>query len=188
MKAITCANYGPPDVLQVTNVEKPTPDDDEILIRIRAAEATKADCELRSFKFSVKWFWLSLRIAFGMISPRRRILGGYFAGEISSIGKNVTQFTIGEEVFGAAGLRMGAYGEYVALPSTFTIAEKLRNMTFTEAAAVPLGGLNALHFMRLAKVDAGEDVLINGTGGSIGVMPCKSLRTWAQRSPPSKRE
>lgn len=168
MKAITYANYGPPDVLQLTSVEKPAPGDDEILIRVRAAEATKADCKLRSFKFSVKWFWLPLRIAVGMIRPRRRILGGYFAGEISSIGKNVTQFAVGQEVFGTAGLRMGAYGEYIALPSTFTIAAKPRNMTLTEAAAVPMGGLNALHFMRLAKIKTDEDVLINGAGGSIG--------------------
>jgi len=168
LKAITYAKYGPPDVLQVTNVEKPMPGDDEVLIRVRAAEATKSDCELRSFKFSVRWFWLPLRIAVGMIRPRRRVLGGYFAGEVSSIGKNVTQFAVGEQVFGTAGLRMGAYGEYVALPSTFTIAAKPSNMTFAEAAAVPLGGLNALHFMRLAKIATGEKVLINGAGGSIG--------------------
>ncbi len=169
MKAITYAKYGPPKVLQMTDVEKPVPGDDEVLIRVRAAEATKADCELRSFKFSVKWFWLPLRIAVGIIRPRRNILGGYFAGEISAIGKSVTQFTVGKQVFGSAGLRMGAYGEYVALPSTSTIAVKPRNMTFAEAAAVPLGGLNALHFMRLAKIEVGEKILINGAGGSIGV-------------------
>ena len=156
MKAITYEKYGSPDVLRVTNVDNPTPGDDEVLIRVRAAEATKSDCELRSFKFSVKWFWLPLRIAVGVIRPRRKILGGYFAGEVSSTGKNVTQFAVGEQVFGTAGLRMGAYGEYVALPSTFTIVAKPRNMTFAEAAAVPLGGLNALHFMRLAKNQDGR--------------------------------
>lgn len=168
MRAITYLKYGPPDVLQLKDVEKPIPKDDEVLIRIRAAEATKSDCEIRSFKFSVKWFWLPLRIALGVVKPRRQILGGYFSGEIASIGKNVTQFSVGDPVFGAAGLHLGAYGEYVALPASHTFVAKPSNMSFTEAAAVPLGGLNALHFMRLAKIQAGEKVLINGAGGSIG--------------------
>lgn len=168
MKAITYSHYGPPDVLQIKDVEEPVPRDDEILIRVRAAEATKADCEMRSFNFSVKWFWLPLRIALGVSKPRRQILGGYFSGEIESVGKKATGFSIGDPVFGATQLRFGAYGEYVALPASYTIVAKPDNMTFAEAAAVPLGGLNALHFMRRAKIQAGERVLINGAGGSIG--------------------
>lgn len=168
MKAITYSNYGPAEVLQLRDVEKPVPKDDEILIRIRAAEATKSDCEMRSFKFPVMWFWLPLRIAFGVTKPRRQILGGYFSGEVESLGKNVTQFTKGDQVFGAAGLKLGAYGEYIALPASYTIVTKPRNMSFAAAAAVPLGGLNALHFMRLGRIRAGEKVLINGAGGSIG--------------------
>ena len=168
MKAITYAKYGPPDVLQLTDVEKPVPGDDALLIRVRAAEATKSDCELRGFRFSVNWFWLPLRIAVGITRPRRKILGGYFAGEIAAVGKDVTGFDVGDAVFGTAGLRMGAYGEYVALPARYTIATKPHNMSFEEAAAVPLGGLNALHFMRLAQIKAGDTVLINGAGGSIG--------------------
>lgn len=168
MKAIIYSNYGPPDVLRVEDVEKPVPKDNEVLIRVRAAEATKSDCEMRSFKYSVKWFWLPLRIALGVRKPRRQILGGYFSGEVESFGKDVTRFSIGDQIFGAAQLRLGAYGEYVALPESYTIAAKPSNMSFAEAAAVPLGGLNALHFMRRAKVEAGEQVLINGAGGSIG--------------------
>ncbi len=168
MKAITYSNYGPPEVLQLTEVEKPVPKDDEILIRVRAAEATKSDCEMRSFKYSVKWFWLPLRVALGVRRPKRQILGGYFSGEIESLGKDVTRFSAGDQVFGAAQLRLGAYGEYVALPAKFTIVAKPNNMSFAEAAAVPLGGLNALHFMRRAEIQAGEKVLINGAGGSIG--------------------
>ncbi len=168
MKAITYSNYGPPDVLQLKHVEKPIPKDDEVLIRVRAVEATKSDCEMRCFKFSVKWFWLPLRIALGVRKPRRQILGGYFSGEVESFGKDVTQFSTGDEVFGAAGLRLGAYGEYVALPASYTIVAKPGNMSFADAAAVPLGGLNALHFMRLARIQAGDKVLINGAGGSIG--------------------
>jgi NADPH:quinone reductase-like Zn-dependent oxidoreductase len=168
MKAITYQRYGPPDVLSVEEVEKPAPADDEVLIRVRAAEATKSDCEMRSFRYSVKWFWLPLRIALGVRRPRRKILGGYFSGVIESVGKNVRDFSPGDEVYGPAKLRLGAYGEYVALPESYTIVEKPRNMSFAQAAAVPLGGLNALHFMRLAGIQAGQSVLINGAGGSIG--------------------
>ena len=168
MKAIVYSTYGPPDVLRLTNVDKPVPADDEILINIRAAEATKSDCEMRSFKFAVTWFWLPLRIAFGIRKPKRQILGGYFSGEIESVGNNVTLFSADDQVFGCAGLRLGAYGEYVALPASYTIIAKPTNMSFEEAAAVPLGGLNALHFMRRAKIQPGETVLINGAGGSIG--------------------
>jgi len=168
MKAITYANYGSPDVLQVNDVDKPVPKDDEVLIRVQAAEATKADIEMRSFRFAVKWFWLPLRIAFGVTKPKRQILGGYFSGEVESLGKEVTQFTKGDQIFGAAALRLGAYGKYVALPASYAIVAKPTNMSFAEAAAVPLGGLNALHFMRLAGIQVGDSVLINGAGGSIG--------------------
>jgi NADPH:quinone reductase-like Zn-dependent oxidoreductase len=94
--------------------------------------------------------------------------GGYFSGEVEALGKDVTEFSTGDQVFGAAGLKLGAYGEYVALPAKFTIVAKPGNMTFAESAAVPLGGLNALHFMRLARIQPGDKVLINGAGGSIG--------------------
>lgn len=168
MKAITYTNYGSPDVLQVNEVEKPLPKDDEVLIRVLAVEATKSDVEMRRFKFAVKWFWLPLRIAFGLRKPRRQILGGYFSGEIEALGKNVTEFFTGDQVFGATGLKLGAYAEYVALPASYAIVAKPINMSHAEAAAVPLGGFNALHFLRLAKVQSGERVLINGAGGSIG--------------------
>ena len=168
MKAIVYTQYGAPDVLQVKEVEKPKPGDDEILIRIHAAEATKADCELRSFKFAVKWFWLPLRVAIGLTRPKNQVLGGYFAGKVESIGKDVSNFEKGDEVFGSAKLRMGAYGEYACFPASYTIVPKPHNLTFEEAAAVPLGGLNALHFLRKANIQKGERVLINGAGGSIG--------------------
>lgn len=168
MKAITYSHYGPPEVLQLDEVEKPVAKDDEVLIRVQAAEATKSDVEMRRFRFAVKWFWLPLRIAFGLFRPRRRILGGYFSGEIVSLGKNVTGFCMGDPVFGACGLKFGAYGEFVALPASCPIVAKPVNMGFAAAAAVPLGGFNALHFMRLAHIAQGDRVLINGAGGSIG--------------------
>jgi NADPH:quinone reductase-like Zn-dependent oxidoreductase len=168
MKAITYSRYGPPEVLEVKEVERPVPGGDDVLIRVRAAEATKSDCEMRSFRYSVKWFWLPLRIALGVRKPKRAILGGYFSGEVESVGAGVTRLEVGDQVYGSSGLRLGAYGEFVALPASYTIVPKPATMSFEEAAAVPLGGLNALHFMRRAAVQPGESVLINGAGGSIG--------------------
>lgn len=168
MQAITYSTYGPPEVLSLAELPRPEPGQGEVLIRVRAAEATKSDCEMRSFRYAVKWFWLPLRIALGIRKPRRRILGGYFSGEIASLGEGVTDFEPGDRVFGTTRLRLGAYAEYVVLPASYAIAAKPANMNFVEAAAVPLGGLNALHFMRLAEIRSGETVLINGAGGSIG--------------------
>ena len=168
MKAIVYKRYGPPEVLQIDEVEKPVPLDDEVLIKIFAAEATKSDCEMRSFTFAVKWFWLPLRIGLGIKKPKREILGGYFAGEVESFGKDVSRFSAGDQVFGSAQLRMGSYGEYLCLPANYTIGPKPKNLSFAEAAAVPLGGFNALHYMRKANIKGGEKVLINGAGASIG--------------------
>jgi NADPH:quinone reductase-like Zn-dependent oxidoreductase len=168
MKAICYTKYGTPDVLQLKEIKKPAPKDDEVLIKVHAVEATKADCELRSFKFAVKWFWLPLRVAIGILKPKKTILGGYFAGEVESIGKEVSKFKIGDKIFGTSRLRLGAYAEYVCLPASYTLALKPSNVSFEEAAAIPLGGLNALHFLRKANIKSGERVLINGAGGSIG--------------------
>ncbi len=178
MRAITYRRYGPPEVLQVEDVPDPRPKDDEVLVRVRAAEATKADCELRAFRFAVNWFWLPLRVAIGVFRPRYKILGGYFAGVVEEVGPKVTRLAVGDEVHGSAGLGFGGYGELVAVRERACLVKKPANMTFEEAAAVPLGGLNALHFLRLAKVGAGDRVLINGAGGSIGahgVMIAKAL-------------
>jgi len=168
MRAIVYEQYGSPEVLHLKEIAKPEPADDEILIKVHAAEATKADCEMRSFNFAVKWFLLPLRIALGIRTPKRQVLGGYFAGEVATVGKNVTRFKPGDQVHGSAQLRLGAYDEYMCLPANYTIVPKPTNMSYEEAAAVPLGGLNALHFMRKANIQAGEKVLINGAGGSIG--------------------
>lgn len=168
MKAIVYKKYGSPDVLQVKEVEKPTPKDDEVLIKVHAAEVTKADCEMRSFDFQVKWFWLPLRVALGLIKPKKRVLGGYFAGQVESVGKDVSKFEVEDQVFGTTKLRLGAHGEYVCLPASYTLVAKPHNVSFEEAAAIPLGGLNALHFLRKANIQKGEKVLVNGAGGSIG--------------------
>jgi NADPH:quinone reductase-like Zn-dependent oxidoreductase len=169
MKAVTYDRYGPPEVLQISEVPRPEPGDGEVLVRVRAAEVTKADCEFRSFRFAVSWFWLPLRLAAGVLRPRRSILGFYFAGEVVECGANVTRFAAGDEIYGSAGLGMGANGQYMTVKASSTVSSKPANMSFEEAAAVPLGGLNALHFLRLASIRPGQSVLINGAGGSIGL-------------------
>ena len=176
MKAVVYLKYGSPEVLHVADVEKPHPKDNELLIKVHAAEVTKADCEMRSFIFPVKWFWLPLRLALGVTKPRRQVLGGYFAGEVASVGKDVTKFKVGDRIFGTTGLRFGAHGEYVNLPEDQTMAAMPGNISFAQAAATPLGALNAIHFMRLANIEAGEKVLINGAGGSIGTFALQIAR------------
>lgn len=168
MKAITYHTYGTPDVLKVEEVPTPTPKDDEVSIKVHAAEATKGDCELRSFRFPVTWFWLPLRLALGIFKPRKTVLGGYFAGEITSVGAHVTRFTPGDRIFGCTQFRLGAYAEYLCLPAHYPLARVPDTLSSDEAAAVPLGGLNALHFMTSATIKPGDKVLVNGAGGSIG--------------------
>jgi len=177
MKAVVYHKYGAPGVLRVENVAEPTPKPNQILIKVHAAEVTKGDCELRSFNFPVKWFSIPLRLAFGVFKPRKKILGGYFSGEVVAVGGKVTRFEGGERVFGATKLLMGAYAEYMAVPETYTIAPMPVNVSFEAAATVPLGGLNALHFLRLAKIQTGETLLVNGAGGSIGTYAVQIAKT-----------
>ena len=177
MKAIVFTDYGSPDVLQVKEVEKPVPGDGELLIKVHAAEVTKADCEMRGFRFQVKWFLPSLRIFLGLTRPRKQILGSYFAGSVEAVGRGVSRFRQGEAIFGAARMRLGAHAEYLCLPDSYTLAPKPENTSFAEAAAVPLGGLNALHFMRRAQIRGGEKVLVNGAGASIGTFGVQIAKT-----------
>ncbi len=178
MRAITYHRYGGPEVLSVEEVEQPTAGDDQILVRVQAAEACKSDCEMRGFGFSVKWFWLPLRLALGVRRPRRSILGLYFAGVVDEVGTGVDGFAPGDEIYGTTGMKRGAYGEYVALPANAVVAAKPSSMSFAEAAAVPLGAFNALHFLRAAGLSSGERVLINGAGGVIGAYAVQLASAW----------
>ena len=169
MKAITYHEYGSPDVLKLEDIPKPTPSDDQVLVKVHAATVGTWDCECRSFTFPL-WFWLPLRLAMGIRRPRWPVLGQELAGEIEAVGKNVKRFQKGDQVFASTGLGFGAHAEFKCLPSTGAIAIKPVNMSYEEAAGIPTGGDNALHFLRKADIQNGESVLINGAGGNIGVV------------------
>ncbi len=167
MKAAVYEKYGPPEVLQIKEINKPAPKDNEILIKIYAATVTAGDCETRRFKIPLM-FWLPIRLYMGLLKPRVKILGQEFAGEIEITGKNVTLFKKGDKVFGATGMKLGAYAEFTCLPESYAIAIKQDSLNYEEAVTIPVGGLNALFFLKKANIKNGQHVLINGACGSIG--------------------
>jgi NADPH:quinone reductase-like Zn-dependent oxidoreductase len=169
MKAIVYTEYGSPDVLHLMEVEQPTPKDNEVLIRIDATTVTTGDCNARGSVFVPPGFGLIQRLVFGLRRPKRTILGLDLAGEIEAVGKDVTLFRKGDQVFGSTGTRMSAYAEYVCLPEDGSLAIKPTNLTYEEAAAVPFGAITALYFLRdKGHVQHGQKVLINGASGGVG--------------------
>ena len=162
MKAVVYTTYGPPDVLQITEVAKPTPMDNEVLIRVHAAAVTTTDCNLRGGD-------KLMRLVFGLRRPKRPVLGTEFAGEIEAVGKGVRRFGVGDQVFAATGAGFGAHAEYICLPEDGALAPKPANATFAEAAALCEGGMTALPFLRdTGKIQRGHRVLINGASGAVG--------------------
>ncbi|MCE7736405.1 MAG: NAD(P)-dependent alcohol dehydrogenase [Candidatus Heimdallarchaeota archaeon] len=167
MKAIITPKYGPPELLELREVETPIPKDNQVLIKIHAATVTAGDCELRSMSFPL-WLRPLIRMGFGIWRPRKKIMGQELSGQIEDIGKDVTRFNKGDQVFGNGGFSLGSYAEFKCQSEKSVLAIKPTIMTYDEAATISTGGLNALHFLRFADLQPGQKILINGAGGSIG--------------------
>lgn len=162
MRAVICTHYGGPEVLKLTEINKPTPNDDQILIKMMATTVNAGDARIRrADPFLVK-------LAFGFSRPRISVLGNVIAGVVEAVGKNCTQFQVGDEVFGLNDKTMGAYAEYALVPNDAPLALKPHNMTFQEAASLVFGGHTALHYLKQAAIKTGQDVLIYGASGAVG--------------------
>ena len=173
MKAITYGRFGSPDVLELREIPKPTPKDDEVLIKVHATTVTAGDRRARTHQ-APKGFWLPVRLFFGFFRPRKPILGTELAGEIEAVGKAVTKFKVGDHVFAFSGAGMGCYVEYKCMPEDGhgdkdgVVALKPENLSYEEAAALSFGGTTALAFLKRAKIKRGDRVLINGASGGVG--------------------
>ena len=163
MKAIVYTKYGPPDVVRLTEVEKPTPKVNEVLIRVHATTVNRTDCGFRKPEYP-----LIIRLTNGLFRPRRTILGSELAGEVEAVGRDVRSFKKGDQVFGLTGGNFGAHAEYVCLPEEASIVTKPSTMSYEEAAAVCDGLMLAFTYFRRFDVQKGQKILINGASGSIG--------------------
>jgi len=171
MKAVVYTEYGPPKVLNYREIEKPQPVDGEILIKIEAATVTSGDVRLRGSDFP-PLFWLPARLIFGMFRPKKTILGHELAGTVEAIGKNVSRFHVGDPVFGTTTmLKTGSYAQYICVPEVWksgVVETKPKNLSFQEAAALPVGAMTALYLIEKADLKEGQKVLIYGASGSVG--------------------
>jgi NADPH:quinone reductase-like Zn-dependent oxidoreductase len=171
MLAAVHTRYGPPDVVRVSQVEKPTIKDDEVLVKVHAATVNRTDCGFRAGKpFIVRFFA-------GLIKPRATILGGEFAGVVEAVGGDVTSFKTGERVFGYREWSWGAHAEYLSMPANGSLAAMPSNLTFEQAAPSTEGSQYALSFIRKAKVGSGQDVLVYGATGAIGSAAVQLLKS-----------
>lgn len=175
MKALIYESYGPPEVLKLVEIEKPSPKENEILIRNHAASVNYGDTLARNFndvtpgKFNMPFlFWFMAKFFFGFSKPKVKILGSEFSGEVEAVGKAVTRFKVGDKVFGYRGQSMGAYAEYLAVPEKSVVTFKPENISYEEAAAIPGGSMVALFILRKLNIQRGQKILINGASGGNG--------------------
>ncbi len=175
MKAVICTKYGSPEVLQVREIAKPSPKDNEVLIKIVATSVTASDCIIRSFNLPAT-MWIPARLALGLTKPRKPILGLVLSGEIESTGSNVKQFKKGDKVYAHTFLRFGTYAEYTCLPENSAITLMPSNTSFEEAAAIPFGGTLALYYLKKAAIQKGQKVLVYGASGAIGTSAIQLAR------------
>ena len=167
MKVCVYERYGPPEVLQLKEVEKPNPKDNEVLIKIHATTVTSGDWRVRSLNVPAG-FGLIMRLVFGVSRPKQPILGTELAGVVESVGKDVRKFKVGDQIFAFSDAAMGCYAEYKCMPEDGAVALKPANLTYDEAAALSFGGITALDFFRRGKLQSGEIVLVNGASGGVG--------------------
>ncbi|MFF2888634.1 NAD(P)-dependent alcohol dehydrogenase [Paenibacillus sp. NPDC057967] len=167
MKAIVCPKYGAPDVLQISEVEKPVPRPNEIRVKVHATTVTTGDCRVRAFNSPLS-FWIPMRLFLGIRRPRQPILGVELAGEVELAGQAVTQFKKGDRVFALTGMRFGGYAEYACLPENSLVAPIPAHISYEDAAAVAFGGTTSLHFFRKGNMHRGQKVLIYGASGAVG--------------------
>ena len=175
MKAIVYSKYGPPEVLQLQETDKPVPETNEVLVRVRAVSVNYGDVIARNFRnisrhqFNMPSFlWIMARLGFGLNSPNRKILGNTFSGEIVSIGNEVKKLREGERVFGYTGEKMGTYAEYICIPENGIVAVGPRNLTHEEASVLPYGTIMALNLLRKSGVRKGQKIIVIGASGGIG--------------------
>lgn len=167
MRAVICTRYGPPEVLRLEELLTPTPQKNELRIRILATAVTSSDCYVRGLSLTFAYRVMA-RLALGWTAPRRRVLGMVLSGEVDAVGPDVRSFKVGDQVFGFNRHLFGTYAEYVCWPEDGLLATRPANLTNEEAASIPYGGLLALHFLRRAIVQAGQRVLVYGASGAVG--------------------
>ena len=172
MKAIVCTGYGAPEVLQMKEVEKPVPGDNDILIKIYASSVSSGDARIRRADPFV------VRLIFGFSKPKKAILGIVVAGEVVAVGKAVSRYETGDQVFGSSGMAFGAHAEYVVVPEDAVLALKPESISYEEAAAIPFGATAAMHFLRLANIQEGQKVLVYGASGALGTIGVQLARNF----------
>ena len=175
MKAVVCTRYGPPEVLRLEELVTPVPRKNEVRIRILATAVTSSDCYVRGLNLSPAYRLMG-RLALGWNAPRQPVLGMVLSGEVDSVGPDATSFDVGQPVFGFNRHRFGTYAQYVCWPEDGLLARRPANLTDEEAAAIPYGGLLALHCLHKADVRSGQRVLVYGASGAVGTSAVQLAR------------